>query len=93
MSCDCYQQQEGIIIDKDTNESIAGVEIFKDSRPIQKYYSNSCGFYQWHGISGGLSPKCPDPKLFFIHPDYDTLYCPNNLNVVRMSRRKGLTDL
>jgi hypothetical protein len=87
ISCDCFQHQEGIIIDSQSNESIGGVEVYKETRPEQKYHSNSCGFYEWRGISGGLSPKCPEPKLYFVHSMYDTLFNPSNLNVVRMRKK------
>lgn len=86
-SCDCVQYQEGVIIDSKTKEPIEGVEIFKETRPEQKFFSNSCGYYEWDGISGGLLPKCPEPKLYFIHPSYDTLFDPENLNVIRMHRK------
>ena len=88
-SCDCKQYQEAIIIDSKTDESVAGVEVYKETKPEQKYYSTSCGYYEWHGISGGLSPKCPEPKLFFIHPMYDTLFNPSNLNVVRLRKKQS----
>src|SRR5687767_4932082 len=88
-SCDCVQRQEGIVIDLRTKESIAGVEIFKESRPSQKYYSNSCGYFEWDGISGGLLPVCPTPKLYFIHSDYDTLILKDSQypQIIRMNKR------
>ena len=85
VSCDCVQHKEGIVIDAQSKLGIENVAIFKSSRPQQVYYTNASGFYEWRGISGGLSPKCPEPKLYFIHPDYDTLFSPKNTHVVRMT--------
>ncbi len=87
-SCDCGQFREGIIIDSETELGIENVAVFKNTRPEQVYYSNQSGYYEWHGISGGLLPKCPEPKLYFIHPDYDTIFAPENTSVVRMEGNK-----
>jgi hypothetical protein len=88
VACDCGQYREGIVIDSESKLGIENVEIFKNTRPEQVFYSNASGYYEWRGISGGLSPKCPEPKLYFIHPEYDTVFSSGNTSVVKMKRKK-----
>lgn len=87
-ACDCVQYKEGIVIDAKSKLGIENVAVFKKSRPQQVVYTNASGFYEWRGISGGLSPKCPEPELYFIHPEYDTLFSPKNTHVVRMTLKR-----
>ena len=88
LSCDCIQYTEGIVIDSESKLGIQRVAVFKSSRPDQVSYTNASGYYEWDGISGGLSLKCPEPKLCFVHPDYDTVRTSESISVVRMNRRE-----
>ena len=85
--CDCLQCKEGIVIDAETKIGIPNVAIYKHTRPNQKSYTNESGFYEWQGVSGGFTPKCPEPKLYFIHPEYDTLFMAKKTSVVRLKKR------
>jgi hypothetical protein len=88
VACRCDHFEEGVVLDDESGNGIEDVAIFQDKEPRQIYFSERSGYYAWRGITG-WRPKCQKPKLYFIHPEYDTVYNPNFTLEVRMHRRKA----
>jgi hypothetical protein len=77
ISCDCMQEANGVVLDRQTKESIGNVSLgkFENEDPnnlfSRRVFTDKKGHFDYHGISGGLS-GCPDLVLFFNKKGYKT---------------------
>lgn len=72
-SCgDCYQEINGVIVDKDTNMPIDSVFIQDNKKEFNNVYSDKEGLFELHGVSGGLF-KCPPMTVKISKIGYDTI--------------------
>ena len=72
IGCDCVQEIEGYVIDEDSGKVIDGVKVWKKQRPNMIEESDKSGFFNYHGISGGIR-KCADLNLIFEKEGYKRL--------------------
>ena len=61
VSCDCYQQISGTIVDKNTGKPLKGVSVYNIQKDRIKTITDSTGHFELSAISGGF--RCPPMKL------------------------------
>jgi hypothetical protein len=67
-SCECYQNVEGVVLDKKTNKPIDSVMVQKIDRGIGEF-SDSTGAFKIHANSGGIF-GCPLMKISLTKSGY-----------------------
>lgn len=77
-SCDCTQQADGVVLDKQTKLPVESVALGKyeksdSTNPFsRRIYTDLKGRFDYNGISGGIG-KCPDLVLYFDKEGYKQL--------------------
>ncbi len=61
ISCDCYQQISGTIVDKSTGKPLTGVCVYNQRKDWIKTTTDSTGHFKLSAISGGFG--CPPMKV------------------------------
>lgn len=61
VSCDCYQQISGTIVDKNTGKPLKGVSVYNIQKDRIKTITDSTGHFELSAISGGF--RCPPMKV------------------------------
>lgn len=70
ISCDCYQNASGIIVDNETHKPINKVKI-KELNKNFIDFTDENGYFERHHISGGLF-TCPDITIIISKEKYET---------------------
>ena len=67
-SCDCYQQVQGTVIDKETGIPLQGVTVFNKTKEWSKTTTDTTGHFELSNISGGF--RCPPMTIVFENTSY-----------------------
>jgi hypothetical protein len=70
ISCDCYQNASGIIVDNETHKPINKVKI-KELNKNFIDFTDENGYFERHHISGGIF-TCPDIIIIVSKEKYET---------------------
>ena len=97
---DCFQQAEGIVLDKNTKMPIDSVTIVSTNTPDNvKIFSTKTGQFKFNKTSGGIT-DCPDLTLYFYKKGFkqnrstfksnsvnDTIYLEKEIVTVTPARQ------
>lgn len=70
ISCDCYQNASGIVVDNESHKPINNV-IIKELNKDFIDFTDENGYFERHHISGGLF-TCPDIIIIVSKEKYET---------------------
>lgn len=68
-SCDCHQRVAGTIVDKETGKPLQGVTVYNKNKEWIKTTTDTAGYFELSGISGGL--RCPPMTVIADFNNYD----------------------
>src|SRR5687767_12592467 len=71
ISCDCYQNVSGTVIDERTGKPLNGVTVYNNQKTWSKTMTDTTGYFKVTNVSGGI--RCPPMSILVEKSGYQKL--------------------